>query len=73
MVPGQDYSNPRVKDFANGNTRGEVGRYQPLTINLIVEQWDTTLVDRNVIPRMPWHDCTIGVVGISAIHRVDCT
>lgn len=20
MVPGQDYSNPRVKDFANGNT-----------------------------------------------------
>ncbi|CDH50884.1 phospholipase d1 [Lichtheimia corymbifera JMRC:FSU:9682] len=45
MVPGQDYSNPRVKDFAN------------------VEQWDTTLVDRNVIPRMPWHDCTIGVVG----------
>lgn len=46
-------------------------QYQPLTIKLIVEQWDTTLVDRNVIPRMPWHDCTIGVVSILAMHRVD--
>lgn len=30
MVPGQDYSNPRVKDFANGNT-GLFGRTIPAT------------------------------------------
>ncbi|KAI9313552.1 hypothetical protein BX666DRAFT_1977704 [Dichotomocladium elegans] len=45
MFPGQDYSNPRVKDFAN------------------VAQYDMTLVNREIIPRMPWHDVTIGVVG----------
>ncbi|KAF7724121.1 Phospholipase D1 [Apophysomyces ossiformis] len=45
VFPGQDYSNPRVKDFLN------------------VVQHETTLVDRRITPRMPWHDVTIGVVG----------
>ncbi|KAL9553707.1 hypothetical protein PS6_003791 [Mucor atramentarius] len=45
VFPGQDYSNPRVKDF------------------LSVAQYDLTLVDRNVTPRMPWHDMTVGMVG----------
>ncbi|KAI8372984.1 uncharacterized protein BYT42DRAFT_54298 [Radiomyces spectabilis] len=43
--PGQDYSNPRVKDFLN------------------VVRHDLTLVERQITPRMPWHDMTIGVVG----------
>ncbi|CAO3693385.1 hypothetical protein G6F70_003782 [Rhizopus microsporus] len=45
IFPGQDYSNPRVKDFMN------------------VAQFKLTLVDRNVTPRMPWHDMTVGMVG----------
>ncbi|KAI9309557.1 hypothetical protein BJ944DRAFT_154121 [Cunninghamella echinulata] len=45
IFPGQDYSNPRVKDFAN------------------VVNYGTTLVDRKLTARMPWHDMTIGVVG----------
>ncbi|CEP06786.1 hypothetical protein [Parasitella parasitica] len=45
VFPGQDYSNPRVKDFVN------------------VAQFDKTLVDKKVTPRMPWHDVTLGVVG----------
>ncbi|KAI9280713.1 hypothetical protein BY458DRAFT_430498 [Sporodiniella umbellata] len=45
VFPGQDYSNPRMKDFVD------------------VAQYDKTLVDRTVTPRMPWHDVTLGVVG----------
>ncbi|KAI9485673.1 MAG: hypothetical protein EXX96DRAFT_494975 [Benjaminiella poitrasii] len=45
VFPGQDYSNPRVKDFLN------------------VAQFDLTLVDRKITPRMPWHDMTVGMVG----------
>ncbi|KAI8361792.1 hypothetical protein EDC96DRAFT_512537 [Choanephora cucurbitarum] len=45
IFPGQDYSNPRIKDFMN------------------VAQYDTTLVDKNMAPRMPWHDMTVGMVG----------
>ncbi|RCI04831.1 Phospholipase D1, partial [Rhizopus stolonifer] len=45
VFPGQDYSNPRVKDFVN------------------VAQYDLTLVDKNISPRMPWHDMTVGMVG----------
>ncbi|CAO3590887.1 unnamed protein product [Absidia cylindrospora] len=48
IFPGQDYSNPRVKDFSN------------------VVNFDQTLVDRKITPRMPWHDMTIGVVGPAA-------
>lgn len=48
VFPGQDYSNPRVKDFLN------------------VAQYDMTLVDRNITPRMPWHDMTVGMVGPAA-------
>ena len=28
-----------------------------------VAQYDTTLVDKNIAPRMPWHDMTVGMVG----------
>ncbi|KAI8376797.1 hypothetical protein BD560DRAFT_445548 [Blakeslea trispora] len=45
VFPGQDYSNPRIKDFMN------------------VAQYDLTLVDKNIAPRMPWHDMTVGMVG----------
>ncbi|KAI8097388.1 uncharacterized protein BX664DRAFT_292887 [Halteromyces radiatus] len=45
IFPGQDYSNPRKKDFVN------------------VAHHDLTLVDRQVIPRMPWHDVTLATVG----------
>ncbi|KAL0074116.1 hypothetical protein J3Q64DRAFT_1735116 [Phycomyces blakesleeanus] len=45
IFPGQDYSDPRVKDF------------------LDVTNFATTLVDRRVTPRMPWHDMSIAVVG----------
>lgn len=29
---------------------------------IIVAQFKLTLVDRNVTPRMPWHDMTVGMV-----------
>ncbi|KAI9244178.1 hypothetical protein BDA99DRAFT_529337 [Phascolomyces articulosus] len=45
MFPGQDYSSPRVKDFAD------------------VANHDTTMVDREETPRMPWHDLSCAVVG----------
>ncbi|PKC70587.1 phospholipase D/nuclease [Rhizophagus irregularis] len=43
--PGQDYSNPRVKDFNN------------------VSDYNAEIVDKSRVPRMPWHDVSIGVVG----------
>ncbi|KAI9011006.1 hypothetical protein CLU79DRAFT_839416 [Phycomyces nitens] len=45
IFPGQDYSDPRVKDFMD------------------VADYNLTLVDRRVTPRMPWHDMSIAVVG----------
>ncbi|RIA93447.1 hypothetical protein C1645_735559 [Glomus cerebriforme] len=43
--PGQDYSNPRVKDFSN------------------VADYNAEIVDKSRVPRMPWHDVSIGIVG----------
>ncbi|KAG0259752.1 hypothetical protein BG011_002401 [Mortierella polycephala] len=46
--PGQDYSNPRIKDFAN------------------VKDYNTDLIERKLLGRMPWHDVSIGVAGQAA-------
>ncbi|CAJ0748142.1 3338_t:CDS:2, partial [Entrophospora sp. SA101] len=46
--PGQDYSNPRVKDFQN------------------VVDFEAELVDKSKVPRMPWHDVSIGMTGTPA-------
>ncbi|KAF9424284.1 hypothetical protein BGZ94_008060 [Podila epigama] len=43
--PGQDYSNPRIKDFVN------------------VKDYNTDLIERKLLGRMPWHDVSIGVAG----------
>ncbi|KAI7827642.1 hypothetical protein BC939DRAFT_85921 [Gamsiella multidivaricata] len=43
--PGQDYSNPRIKDFMN------------------VKDYNTDLIERKLLGRMPWHDVSIGVAG----------
>ncbi|CAI2169391.1 2838_t:CDS:10 [Funneliformis geosporum] len=43
--PGQDYSNPRVKDFVN------------------VAKYDAEIIDKTRIPRMAWHDVSIGAIG----------
>ncbi|KAK3821164.1 MAG: hypothetical protein J3Q66DRAFT_366907 [Benniella sp.] len=43
--PGQDYSNPRIKDFVN------------------VKDYNTDLIERKLLPRMPWHDVSLGVAG----------
>ncbi|KAF9172501.1 hypothetical protein BGX21_000292 [Mortierella sp. AD011] len=43
--PGQDYSNPRIRDFAN------------------VKDYNTDLIERKLLGRMPWHDVSIGVAG----------
>ncbi|KAF9345053.1 hypothetical protein BGX26_003605 [Mortierella sp. AD094] len=43
--PGQDYSNPRIKDFAN------------------VKEYNSDLIERKLLGRMPWHDVSIGVAG----------
>ncbi|KAI8601031.1 hypothetical protein EDD21DRAFT_305738, partial [Dissophora ornata] len=43
--PGQDYSNPRIKDFAN------------------VKEYNSELIERKLLSRMPWHDVSIGVAG----------
>ncbi|KAF9373787.1 hypothetical protein CPB97_000315 [Podila verticillata] len=43
--PGQDYSNPRIKDFAN------------------VKDYNSDLIERKLLGRMPWHDVSIGVAG----------
>mmetsp|Transcript_2054 Transcript_2054/g.4697 ORF Transcript_2054/g.4697 Transcript_2054/m.4697 type:complete len:1014 (-) Transcript_2054:733-3774(-) len=32
-----------------------------------VEDWETTLIDRNSVPRMPWHDIAMKVAGRSAV------
>ncbi|KAI8097311.1 uncharacterized protein BX664DRAFT_356568 [Halteromyces radiatus] len=56
MFPGQDYNNPRVRDFQRVSHAGE------------------TLVDRTVIPRMPWHDISMfmeGGVTIDLIHQFE--
>ncbi|KAJ3271230.1 hypothetical protein HDV01_006963 [Terramyces sp. JEL0728] len=42
---GQDYSNPRIKDFED------------------VQEYSRTLIDRNELTRMPWHDISIGMTG----------
>ncbi|KAG0296090.1 hypothetical protein BGZ98_001121, partial [Dissophora globulifera] len=46
--PGQDYSNPRIKDFAN------------------VKDYNSDLIERKLLCRMPWHDVSIGVAGQAA-------
>ncbi|CAG8498943.1 7241_t:CDS:10, partial [Ambispora leptoticha] len=46
--PGQDYSNPRIKDFDK------------------VAEWARILVDKSKVPRMPWHDVSVGMVGTPA-------
>ncbi|KAG0234011.1 hypothetical protein BGW42_006992 [Actinomortierella wolfii] len=43
--PGQDYSNPRIKDFVN------------------VKDYNANLIEKKLLPRMPWHDVSIGVAG----------
>ncbi|KAG0206299.1 hypothetical protein BGX28_002245 [Mortierella sp. GBA30] len=43
--PGQDYSNPRIKDFAN------------------VKEYNSDLIERKLLSRMPWHDVSVGVAG----------
>ncbi|KAG0349343.1 hypothetical protein BG004_007527 [Podila humilis] len=43
--PGQDYSNPRIKDFVN------------------VKDYNSDLIERKLLGRMPWHDVSIGVAG----------
>ncbi|KAF8947011.1 hypothetical protein BGZ47_010541 [Haplosporangium gracile] len=43
--PGQDYSNPRIKDFAN------------------VRDYNSNLIERKLLARMPWHDVSVGVAG----------
>ncbi|KAI9029631.1 hypothetical protein CLU79DRAFT_735104 [Phycomyces nitens] len=45
VFPGQDYSNPRIKDFKN------------------VSQYDISLIDKSITPRMPWHDVHVAMVG----------
>ena len=47
--PGQDYNNPRRKDFVNP------------------DEYDITLIDRQVFPRMPWHDISMSVHGLAAL------
>ena len=63
--PGQDYSNPRVKDFANGSCPlsdlASVDRVLP-----IVEQFENSLIDRTNVPRMPWHDVALSFQGSAA-------
>ncbi|KAG0353067.1 hypothetical protein BGZ54_002423, partial [Gamsiella multidivaricata] len=43
--PGQDYSNPRIKDFVN------------------VKDYNSDLIEKKLLARMPWHDVSLGVVG----------
>lgn len=59
--PGQDYSNPRVKDFIGG-----FSLFSYLTPNVIVQNYDTYLVDKTKIPRMPWHDIALSFSGSAA-------
>lgn len=61
IFPGQDYSNPRVKDFQSGNKKVSMNKTKILIFNLVA-QYDLSLVDRNITPRMPWHDMTVGMV-----------
>ncbi|KAI8365162.1 hypothetical protein BD560DRAFT_402302 [Blakeslea trispora] len=48
IFPGQDYSNPRIKDFEK------------------VSCYDKQLIDKQYMPRMPWHDVHVAMTGRSA-------
>ncbi|KAF9351259.1 hypothetical protein BGX26_010701 [Mortierella sp. AD094] len=43
--PGQDYNNPRIKDFVN------------------VKDYNTDLIEKKLLARMPWHDVSLAVAG----------
>ncbi|KAF9092887.1 hypothetical protein BGX27_001710, partial [Mortierella sp. AM989] len=43
--PGQDYNNPRIKDFVN------------------VKDYNTDLIDKRLLSRMPWHDVSLAAIG----------
>lgn len=67
--PGQDYSNPRVKDFVNGAYGNLVALEWTcrmiLTLNL-VDLHELEIIDRRYVPRMPWHDVSMRVSGQAA-------
>jgi hypothetical protein len=76
--PGQDYSNPRIRDFVEGmliyKSLYFLSRYICNFLlklffflkkkKFIVENWAKTLVDKKQTARMPWHDIAVGFVSI---------
>lgn len=65
-IVGQDYSNPRIKDFENGTCVVSVNQrlfnHDTDAVVSTVSQWDKVLIDKQRLARMPWHDVSVGVV-----------
>lgn len=65
-IIGQDYSDARLRDFEQGKQFWlyvEIKELIPYMYNLsIVKEWDMRLIDKTVIPRMPWHDISLCMV-----------
>lgn len=62
IFPGQDYSNPRIKDFYKGNKIEVVLTSYLLLYFFIVSQYDMELIDKKCTARMPWHDIHTAMV-----------
>ncbi|SAM04497.1 hypothetical protein [Absidia glauca] len=67
VYPGQDYSDARVRDFEEGKTVSlsyddHLFIYLSLCVS-IVKNWDMRLIDKTAIPRMPWHDMSLCMMG----------
>lgn len=73
IFPGQDYSNPRIKDFHKGKKWMILITYTTCQINLllhIVSQYDMELIDKRSAPRMPWHDIHTAMVIIYICYQI---
>ena len=56
-----------MRDFDHGKIKTYYIQYM-LIYSFAVKDWDMRLIDKTVIPRMPWHDMSLCVV--SYIHGV---
>lgn len=65
IFPGQDYSNPRIKDFKKGMSyfASQLKKEKSSDRHgVLVSHYDMETIDKRRMPRMPWHDIHVGMV-----------
>jgi hypothetical protein len=67
IFPGQDYYNPRIKDFIKGNNTHAHPRLYLTPRFVIVSQYNMEVIDKQSAPRMPWHDIHTAMVRSHAL------